>query len=144
MKKFLAICSILFMLLTPLFSGLNQHTYPIFNDWVYDGYNNEGDWVAFDLGTLDGQLNNKQSFVRITLEVTEIDTDGSEYVYLYLREHGGGYSTVRQVSVNYNNGLKGEIECWTDSEGWIDYKIDYGWWESKKVKVMIRIVNSIN
>lgn len=144
MKKILAICSILFMLLTPLFSGLNEHTYPIFNDWIYDGYNNEGEWVAFDLGALDGSLDNKQSFIRISLEVTDMTTDGSEYVYLEIREHDGNYRTIRQASTCYNLGLKGEIEGWTDDEGWIDYKITYPQVEAKKIELMIRIVNSIN
>jgi hypothetical protein len=144
MKKIISILMVLAMISMPIFAGLNKHTYPLFNDWVYDGYNNEGEWVNFDLGALDGSLDNKQSLVRISIQVIAIDTDGSEYVTLRLREPNGNYRTVTQVSTSYNEGTKGELLAWTDEDGFLDYMIEYGWWESKKVQVIVRIENSIN
>lgn len=143
MKKFLIGILVSIMLLTPLFSGLNEHTYPIFNDWVYDDYN-EGDWVAFDLGALDGSLDNKQSFVRITLEITDCISNPYNYIVLYVREHGENYKTNRAADLAYFENAKVEVECWTDGEGWIDYKFFCPIPEAEKIQIMMRIINSVN
>jgi len=141
MKKIISILLVLILLTMPMFSGLNKHGYTMFDGWVYVDYNNEGEWVQADLGSY---VSNKQSLIRVSLQVLDIDTDGSEYVSFAIREYNGNYTSNYQGSTSYNLGKKVELQCYTDDDGIIEYKIDYGWWESKKVRVVLILENSIN
>lgn len=140
MKKFTAIIIMLILLTTPIFSALNKHGYVIFDDWVSVG-SNEGSWVRVDLGSY---VSNKQSYVRISFEVTAYDTDDTEFVTCRVREYLGNYKTERSVFIRYLDGLKGELDVWTDDNGEIEYKLEYGWAEIKRINVKIVLENSIN
>ena len=140
MKKLLFIFIIL-LLLNPLFPALNKHGYVLFEDWIYNDYNNEGTWIIADFGAY---VSNKQSLVRMSMQITDKNIDGSEYVSLSVREYNGNYRTNYWGSTNYNNGDKIELQCYTDDDGIIEYKIEYGQSEIKKVKVKIVLENSIN
>jgi hypothetical protein len=141
MKKFLIAFVICIMLLTPVFSGLNKHGYTIFEEWIYANYNNEGVWVTCDLGAY---VSNKQSLIRVSIQVTNFDTDGSEYVYFKIKEYNSNYKTNIQTAVQYNEGTKAELLCWTDDDGIIEYKIEYPQPEYKKVLIKLILENSIN
>ena len=146
MKKNIIVIIILLSSLFSVLSAVNNHNEDIFYDWIYNDYNNEGEWQIIDLGdvSIAPSLSAKRAYVRISIEVDAIDTDGSEFVYLEVREYNGNYNSVFQTATSYNIGKKGELNCWTDTDAHIEIRITYGWWESKKVRVRVRLENSID
>lgn len=143
MKKFIVGFLLWVMLITPMFSGLNKHGYDIYNDWIWAGYNNEGSWQIVDLSDFTG---NKQALIRILLEVTDYADDPLDYAAVYIREHDAS-TDYKACATSYSEciaGSKGEIECWTDDDGFIDMKLEQGAPEYKKVKIKVTLENSIN
>ena len=124
--------------------GWGNHTATIMEDWIYDGHGGNGAWIVFDLEKIESSLGGKQSNVRISLEITEIDTDGSESVHFSAREYGGNFKGDEERSVSYNEGLKVQLWTTTDNDGLIEYKFNYAWPEEKKVKVRLMLLNSMN
>jgi hypothetical protein len=147
MKNLIYFFMILSLLVFPVMATNatnNEHDVAIFDDWIYNDYNNEGDWVTFDLASIAPSLNNKRVFARISLEVTDYTNDQTEYVKLEVREYDGGYKELDSIQTRHQDSEKVQINVWTDDDAHIQYKITYGWTSWKQVRVVINLENSID
>ena len=158
MKRFIAICSILFMLLTPLFSGVSENGAPLLGAGleinVSNCFQTTETWNELDLSAY---TSNKRGKVFLIVEVLSINDDGTEVVTCNFRTKGQPLWQHVSVSTRYcaDNGdpegtrqNKGLIEVWTDTDGFIEwcheYSQPYEGYYNKTVTLQITILLNIN
>ena len=122
MKRFLAICSILFMLLTPLFGGLSKKNAIVLTADL-DVETNYQTWQDLDLS---GYTSNKVGECLLYCTILSGDeVTPSESVLLKFKRKG---DNVKPEEVYFRYGQElGVVKVITDDDGVIEWYSDYGW-----------------
>jgi hypothetical protein len=158
MKKILLILCILFMLLTPLFSGVSENGAPLLGAGleinVSNCFQTTGTWYELDLSAY---TSNKRGKVFLVVEVLSMVDDGTEWVTCKFRTKGQPLWEPLSVMTRYcednqnpetTREKKGLIEVWTDTDGCIEwcheYNQPYIGYYNKTVTLQITIMFNVN
>lgn len=118
-----------------------NHDHEIFNGEIWAGHNGDSEWQTVSLKPFV----NKKSQVRLIIEILSAEGAGvDESVFLYARETGGNFKSRNEIHyINYSGGEREEITLYTSDDCKIDYKLEYGQPEEKKITVKLTLDCSI-